>query len=109
LRQYRDQFFAEAVVRYKAGESWWDIDPGLAKEQQDLRREPDQWTEAVLHYCEGLKQVTASEILANVIDLPLKERGRLEQMRVASILKLNGWKKKDGWLHGAKVKLWLKQ
>lgn len=108
LRRHREQLFAEAVYRFKAGEAWWDIDADLAKLEQDRRREPDQWADAVLQYCANRDSFTVSEILAQVIDLPLQDRGRSEQMRVASILRLAGFIKKDAWRDGRMVKLWLK-
>ncbi len=107
LRKHREQLFAEAVWRFKAGESWWDIDPELAKKETDQRREPDQWTDAVLHYCQFKREVTVAEILSQVISLPLKDQGKGEQMRVASIFRLAGFIKKSAWRDGRIVKIWL--
>jgi len=108
LRKYREQLFAEAVHRFKEGQAWWDIDPDLARDEQEKRRDPDPWTSAILHFCEGKPQVTVGEILHSVLDLPLRDRGKQEQMRVASILRVAGFTKIDGWLEGRKVKYWLK-
>lgn len=49
LQDARDQLWAEALHRYRAGERWWiddDLDPELlnaAREQQESRRVVDEW------------------------------------------------------------------
>lgn len=45
LRQMKDQYFAEGMYRFNAGEHWWleDEQEKLAKEQQDARRKHDPW------------------------------------------------------------------
>lgn len=107
LRQYRDQFFAEAVRRFKDGESWWDFDPELAKKETDQRRAEDEWTESILTYARALPSVTVGEILNIVVMIPLKERGKIEQMRVASILRIAGFKRETVWFEGQMQKRWV--
>lgn len=107
LKAYREQFFAEAVVRFKAGEAWWDIDEELARKEQDARREQDIWTGPILSYCKGKDEVTVGEILHSVIELPLKDRGRAEQMRVASILRVAGFESRQAWRDGRNMRIWL--
>ncbi len=107
LHKHREQLFAEAVWRYKAGQPWWDIDAELAQKETDQRREPDEWTDAVLYYCKNRREVTVSEILDQVLSLPLRERGKSEQMRVASIFQLAGFARKTAWRDGRTVKIWL--
>lgn len=93
LRQVRELLFAEAVARFKKGESWWDIDPVLAKAEQDERRDADPWADAVLQWCSGKDRVRVSDILSLCLVLPLHMHGKVEQMRVASILRVAGWKR----------------
>jgi len=106
LRKHREVLFAEAVWRYKNGEAWWDIDAALAKSEQDKRRDHDPWTAAILQYCNGKDEVTVGEILHSVLDLPLRDRGKIEQMRIASIFRVAGFQKVDGWRDGQKCKFW---
>lgn len=107
LHGAREQLFAEAVHRYKRGESWWDINATLAKQEQDARREEDPWTLRILSYCEGKPEVTVGEIMNQALEIPLVDRGKMEQMRVASILRVAGFVRKQQWLDGRNVKVWL--
>ena len=53
LRQDREQLFAEAVARYRAGERWWltsDEEASAAVEQSE-RTERDPWHDTVSAYC----------------------------------------------------------
>ena len=43
----RDQLFAEAVARLKAGESWWEMPAEETTEQQDMRYTPDVWEDEI--------------------------------------------------------------
>lgn len=107
LRKHREQLFAEAVYRFKAGEPWWNIDTELAKRETDERREVDPWSPAVLHYCQTRSEVTVSEVLAEVLDIPLRDRGKVEQMRIASIFRLAGFTRQTVWRNGRMIKIWL--
>lgn len=108
LRQVREQLFAEAVIRYRAGEPWWDIDPLLAKVEQDQRREDDPWTDTVVNFALQRPRVSIAEVLGEALQMPVVQRTKTEQMRVASILKLAGFVKIDGWLGGGKAKYWIR-
>lgn len=107
LRQVRDQLFAEAVYRYHRGEPWWNIDPLRAQEEQDARHDEDPWTDIILSYCKQYSEVTVRDILADVIGLPVAERGKAEQMRVASILRFARFKKVQKRSAGQNFKVWL--
>lgn len=53
LRRDRDQLFAEAVARYRAGERWWldgEAETALARDETDARQERDAWHEQVTHF-----------------------------------------------------------
>jgi putative DNA primase/helicase len=94
LRAQKDQVFAEAVQRYRAGEAWYVV-PNQAAEEQQQRAEKDIWTERVLDYCEHAKdsrgRVTMDRILFTAIEMPIAKQGISEQRRVARILREAGW------------------
>lgn len=108
LRTTREQLFAEAVYRYKAGESWWDIDPELARQEQDARRSEDPWAERVLDYARTFGEVRIPDVMTNALMLPPHQQDKGAQMRVAAILKTHGFGKKDVRKLGRIVKYWLK-
>ncbi len=85
----RDQLFAEAVVRFKAGEQWWDI-PG-AEREQDARFQQDVWEEKVADWLHGKMKVTVLEIMEECLMLKVDRQGRSEQTRIGMILKRLKW------------------
>lgn len=109
LLRNREQLFAEAVVRFKRDEPWWDIDPTLAREEQEERLDYDEWTDPVLSYCRNLLRFSIGEILRDVFSMPLKEQERSAQMRIASILKRAGYAQKQTWVDGRNLKIWYKK
>jgi Virulence-associated protein E/Primase C terminal 1 (PriCT-1) len=115
----REQLFAEAVVAYRAGEQWYFESPTQELvDEQEARVEIDIWTEPVLAYVAGKDEVRVQEILVgdrveglygpgelrSGIGQPIDRHDRRSQMRVAAILKKNGWRKVDS---GGR-KLWRK-
>lgn len=97
VRINRDQIWAEALTRYRSGESWYMDTLELkvaASEAQAERFEDDPWDEAIQDYVRGKKEVTTTEILSNAINLSAKgDWGKGEQMRVGRWLQHNGWKR----------------
>lgn len=108
LRHSREQLFAEAVYRYRAGEAWWDIDPELARSEQDSRRADDPWTERILDYALTFGEVRVPDILTNAILLPPHQQDKGSQMRVTAVLKTSGYVKKTTRKAGRLVKHWVK-
>lgn len=54
LEENRDQYFAEAVYRYKSGESNWEMtaeSARMAHIEQELRKETDPWEESLEEWC----------------------------------------------------------
>lgn len=94
----RDNIFAEAVTKYRAGDKWHEMPEGT-EDEQTARIEPDLWAEKILNYAAYLwdqsagktTQVTSELILKDVIDLNLKDYGQSEKNRVSAIMRDNGW------------------
>ncbi len=106
LREQREQLFAEARCLFQAGKPWWDIDHVLATSEQNKRRDIDEWQEYILPWCASREYVNVGEILTFVLEITPDRQGRSEQMRVASILRSNGFKKHDKWENGKVLKRW---
>jgi putative DNA primase/helicase len=120
LRSSREQLFAEARALYEkvprgtsaldrvaAGAAWWDIDERMAKEEQDQRREADEWTDAVLQYASQYPEVRVADVFAAVLSIPLAERDKASQMRISSIFRVAGYTRRTAWRDGRMVKIWL--
>ena len=110
LKTHREQLFAEAVARFRRKESWWDVPDEEAKAEQEARRQADAWESIVLRFVterpardpqggvswyprgSPLMETTTGEVLAEAIGLPESKWSRGDQLRVASALRLAGYK-----------------
>jgi len=125
LAEHRDQLWAEAVHRYRAGEPWWlDATQELAaQEQQESSSVGDVWDELVATWCRS--PLTALEIAANIpfreglrvvvrladammgaVDLKAPDMHPAAQSRMAEALAKNGYKKVRPRVDGRKVTLY---
>lgn len=92
LRENREQLFAEAVVLFDKGATWWEVPLDAAKEQAELRREIDAWETRIADYCIGRATVDVSAVL-ETLGVEIARQGKAEQMRVASALRLLGYQR----------------
>lgn len=98
LASERDQLWAEAVVRFKAGQPWWLDERALQVAQAgvaELRREVDVWEETILAFVRGKESVSTGEILSAAIFKPLHLQNRGDAMKVAGILRAAQWMRKQ--------------
>jgi predicted P-loop ATPase len=113
LTEKRDQLFAEAVHRYRAGEHWWPDDAFERQHiepQQEARFEPDAWETAIEDYlseklkkAEGVKdpekerRVTVLEVARVALSIDTPRLGTADQRRVTDIMDRLKWErtKKD--------------
>jgi predicted P-loop ATPase len=121
LARDRDQLWAEAAARYRAGEPWHLTDPALieaAETSQEARRAPDPWEariEGYLSVCEraesaaaaregrelSVLRVTMDALLgaSTALDLRAERWDAASANRVARILQRLGWartQRRDG-------------
>jgi predicted P-loop ATPase len=91
LERDRDQLWAEAVVRYKAGEKWHLETPeleALATAEQAARYKADPWTEQIEQWLDEQKinDATIGEVLSGALKIEQRDQSRSAQMRVSNIL-----------------------
>ena len=91
LQENREQLFAEAVVRYQNGESWWDVPTGEHRRKIDDRRQEDPWTDAVIRHMEKRAPCSMGEILRDGVGKQTESQTSGDQRRCAAILKLHGY------------------
>ena len=109
----RDQLWAEAVLAYHAGETWWLDDAVLreaAQEEQELRRVNDPWEAIIADWLDNPRKqpdrdgirmpfdlddgrITVTQILEHAIGQPGGRQTKNDQMRVGTVLRLFGWTK----------------
>lgn len=104
LRRDRDQLFAEAVTRYRAGERWWldgADELALATAETDARQELDPWHEQVARYANGLAMIGLPVTLEQVMQICLGMNEPNTQnsgvtRRISAILSIEGFRRKRG-------------
>lgn len=92
----RDQLFAEAITRFRANESWWDVPRDAALDEQRLRHVDDPWKDPIRTYCDGKDQVTTSDVMEFALALKPDKRDMISARRVGYCLKALGFKKTTG-------------
>ena len=100
LERDRDQLFAEAVMLYREGKSWWpdkDFEREHIMPEQAARYEADAWQETIGVYLEIKNRVTISQVAREALGIETPRIGTAEQRRIAAALEQIGWKrlKKD--------------
>jgi hypothetical protein len=93
IKRDRDQLFAEAVVRYKAKESWWEVPVEECLEQQESRRMMDMWEEVISEYLLYKSEVTTAQICAEALKIEVAKADQFVQKRVGKIMRLFKWEK----------------
>jgi putative DNA primase/helicase len=89
LERDRDQLWAEAVHRYRAGEPWWletAALESLAAAEQKARFKVDPWQPRVERWIGRRTRVRLSEVLSGALRIAVVDQTRSAEMRVASIL-----------------------
>jgi putative DNA primase/helicase len=97
----REQFWAEARVRYECGEPWHIIDPDLRddeRSEQDARFRADPWEQPIAEWLakpgdvhsKAVLGVSTSDALQSVgLDIAKRDNGHAA--RVGSVLRRLGW------------------
>jgi predicted P-loop ATPase len=89
IERDRDQLWAEAIVRFKAGAKCWLETPeleALATAEQKARFKADAWQETVEEWLGERKDTSMAEVLEDALGIAPQEVTRSAEMRVASIL-----------------------
>lgn len=101
LREVRDQFWAEAVVRFDAGEKHW-----ISRDDKDYehfiaaaraKTETDAWEGLVEEYLSRAKEpvITREEVLLYCLEMPTLQWDSRASNRLGRIMKSLGWSRKQ--------------
>jgi putative DNA primase/helicase len=96
LEQVRDQLWAEAVHRFKAGASWWLETPeleALATAEQGARFVVDAWEGPIRKWLGGRRKTSISNVLRCALGFGREDWTQSAQNRVAKILTHLGFTK----------------
>jgi predicted P-loop ATPase len=101
IEDNRDQLWAEAVARFRAGDQWWLTDDleRLASAQQEAHRQEDPWEERVRKYIgEHPGKPICQGLLLNALLDGAKSEDPKQGARIARILQIlvrEGWRRED--------------
>lgn len=90
IEAHREQLFAEAVARFKMGESWWLVPRNLAEAEQEQRRQADPWEDDVRRWMVGQGSFTVSTLWVSCLKGDLARLDRQITMRISKILRSLG-------------------
>jgi predicted P-loop ATPase len=101
LRRDKDQIWAETVVRFRRGESWWLDTKALteaAAEEQESRFQVDPWEPAIEAWLQKLvddptseAEVTTADLLSGPLEKRIGDWTRADEIRVGIIIRRCGW------------------
>lgn len=108
----REQLWAEAVHRYRAGEAWYikDDDPvyETVQAEQAMRMMDDIWGESIEDHVRGQTCVRVSDIMEKCLFIPRAQLDNSKKARVKGVLMSLGYEYKAVWHEGRSQRLWVK-
>jgi putative DNA primase/helicase len=93
LARDREQLFAEALFRFRGGETWWVVPVEEARQEQESRVQVDAWEELIRPWLLNKWEVTPNEIF-EYLEIDRSRRGHSESIRLGMVMRGLGWVKK---------------
>jgi predicted P-loop ATPase len=117
IREKRDQLWAEAVVRYYEGESWWyaGAEADRLAEHSELFNQEDPWESLVSAYMTGFRKAkktqplpTTTSLLINAVHMTSAQITKAHTNRMAALLrKLEYVTRQIDLPNGGKPRVWM--
>jgi predicted P-loop ATPase len=100
VKRDRNQLFAEAVDRYRAGENWWpdpEFEAEIIKPEQAERRSIDAWQQPIGVWLSNRRheKVSVMEVAQGALFMERAKLGTADQNRIKACMSLEQWKKDD--------------
>ena len=106
LREARAQLFAEALAAFKAGQGWWAM-PESTKAVQAARQQESAIADILRPWLIGKTDVTVAEVCTGPLKVDGGRIGKVLEMDVARVLKLEGWTRGRVWRDGKQIRAWV--
>ncbi len=106
VRSNREQLFAEALHRFRAGEKWWDVPEKEARAEQEARREEDVWQDRINAWAGLRETITMDDIFEFALAVPVEHRDQRKMKRVATVLRHLGFQRSIGRVTGSVTRSW---
>ena len=110
IERDRDQLWAEAVHRYRAGEPWWltQEEEASLRAAQEAYRAVDPWEPLILEYLRKFRGPVLVGDLLQALQVDKDKRRRGDSMRVSAILGRLGYLKRRRMRAGERFFEWAK-
>lgn len=111
LREYRDQFFAEAVKMLKDGATWYEMPKDSTALEQDRRRQDDEWETVIGDWLKSQlgTDIKIYELATSCLKIDVSDLDARTQSRIGKILTGKGYERRligattaDGYAWGKK-------
>jgi len=88
----RDQLWAEAIVMFNAGRTWWmdAQQTSFAEAEQEKRTDVDVWVDVIVPMLSGQRSISQVDIFKS-LGIPNKDADWRHAARVGRIMKKLGW------------------
>lgn len=95
ITEQREQFFAEALHRLNAGESWWEVPLEETEQEQEQRQQTDVWESVIYDFLlkHGSDEIAVRDLIVDALKIEIGRADRAIEMRCANVLKRLGWSK----------------
>lgn len=93
LTAARDQLFAEAVVLFQQGATWWEV-PASAEQIQADRQVEHAWADLILPTLALRAEITVAEVLVDILKHDPHQITQAAEKTVGKVLRHAGWTKK---------------
>jgi len=104
----RDRIWGAVVHAFRSGERWELPQEMRAAAIEDAANyvSSDPWEEVILNFCEDKRTTTTYDILVLALKLDLDRMDKRAEMRVANLLRVNGWRSSREVVHGRRQRIW---
>jgi len=107
IKDDREQLFAEAIVRFKAGEDWYNVPEEETEKVQESRRLHDEWENIIGEYIFGKREITTKQIALDVLHIEAAKLDIGSQRRIGRIMTSYCWDRKTVRVNGIPAKIWM--
>ena len=109
VRENRDQLWAEAIVAFKAGETWY-LDKEMDVKRHDsskIYRQDDPWMEPITSFLMLHRgYVTMTMVMEDGLKIERSRMNRRDEMRISQILRELDYEKKRMMFNGKRKYVW---
>lgn len=105
----REQLFAEAVTRFKLGQTWYEVPQDLAEKEQMEREIDDAWTEDIKSYCLGKSEISMRDIIVTGLQMEIGKASKRDTNRIGRIIRSLGYINRATREFGVVTKRWVKE